>query len=392
MNIEYANRVNKIPPYLFAELEQIVEKKQRAGIDVINLGIGDPDLPTPQFIREVLAREAMNTDTHNYSSSAGELEFRQAVAQWYKKRFNVNLDATTQVCNLIGSKEGIANIARAFVNPGDTALIPDPAYTVYQNGATLLCDGNITTMPLLAENNFLPILENIPKAAVQRAKIMYLNYPNNPIGAIADKKFLKTVVDFCLENNIILCYDNAYSEFTFDNFVAPSIFEIPDAMQCAVEFNSLSKTFCMTGDRCGFAVGNEKIIAGLKKIKSNLDSGLPVYIQRAGIAALGAYTNRSRPPIVEQIMKEYEHRRDSITSALNEIGINAKKPPATFYMWVKVEGNCVEFARKALEQNVVITPGTGFGKHGEGYVRFALTQNSQRLREAVERINKAIHT
>ena len=308
MEINYANRINRIPPYLFAELEKTVEAKQRSGIDVINLGIGDPDIATPLFIREALAREAMNTDTHNYSSSAGELEFRQAVSKWYKTRFNVNLDAATQVCNLIGSKEGIANIARAFINPGNIVLAPDPAYTAYQNGATFLCDGNVAPMPLLAENNFLPILENISKHVAESAKMMYLNYPNNPIGAVADKAFLKKVVDFCLENNIILCYDNAYSEFTFDNFVAPSIFEIPDAMECAVEFNSLSKTFCMTGDRCGFAVGNEKVIAGLRKIKSNLDSGLSVYTQRAGIAALNTYTSARRPPVVEQIMKEYETR------------------------------------------------------------------------------------
>ncbi len=389
MEINYSNRIGKIPPYLFAELEKIVEAKQRSGIDVINLGIGDPDIATPLFIREALAREAMRTDTHNYSSSAGELEFRQAVAQWYKKRFHVSIDADTQVCSLIGSKEGIANIARAFVNPGETVLVPDPAYTVYQNGATFLCDGNPIAMPLLEENNYLPILENIPKNA-RNAKMMYLNYPNNPTGAVCDKKFLKKAVDFCLENGIILCYDNAYSEFTFDGFVAPSVFEVMDADQCAVEFNSLSKTFCMTGDRCGFAVGNEKIIAGLKKIKSNLDSGMPVYTQRAGIVALNSYTNGSRPPVVERIMKEYENRRDALAVALNEIGINAKKPPATFYMWVHVEGNCAEFARKALEQNVVITPGTGFGKHGEGYVRFALTQPVARLREAVNRIAKAI--
>ncbi len=390
MEINYANRVGKIPPYLFAELERKVEEKQMLGLDVINLGIGDPDIPTPLFIRQALAREAMKETNHNYSSSAGEREFREAVSHWYKIRFGVTLDVDKQVCNTIGSKEGIANIARAFVNPGDITLVPDPAYTVYQNGATFLCDGNPITMPLLEENNYLPILEDIPRHVSQSAKMMYLNYPNNPLGAVADKKFLKKVVDFCLENNIILCYDNAYSEFTFDDFIAPSILEIPDAIQCSVEFNSLSKTFCMTGDRCGFAVGNEKIIVGLKKIKSNLDSGLAVYIQKAGVVALNSYTSNKRPAVVEEIMREYENRRNTLIDGLNEIGIPCTKPKATFYMWVKVPVSSIEFCNKVLEQNVVITPGAGFGKHGEGYVRFVVTAPSERLKETVRRIAKVL--
>ncbi len=388
VKINYAKRIERIPPYLFAELEKKVEEKQRAGLDVINLGIGDPDIPTPLFIREAIAREAMGETNHNYSSSSGEREFREAVARWYKNRFSVEVNAATQVCNLIGSKEGIANIARAFVNPGDMVLAPDPAYTVYQNGATILCDGTPVYMPLLEENNYLPILENVPKNVAQNAKMMYLNYPNNPLGAVADKKFLKKAVDFCLENEIILCYDNAYSEFTFDDFIAPSIFEIPEAFQCAVEFNSLSKTFCMTGDRCGFAVGNEQIINGLKKIKPNLDSGSPVYIQKAGIVALNSYTSAKRPLIVEEIMAEYEKRRNTLIDGLNNIGLPCTKPKATFYMWVKVPSglSSIEFCNKALEQNVVITPGSGFGKHGEGYVRFVVTANSERLKETVQRI------
>ncbi len=392
MEINYANRLGRIPPYLFAELERKVEEKQRAGLDVINLGIGDPDIPTPLFIREAIAKEAMSENNHNYSSSAGEREFREAVARWYKVRFNVDLDVDKQICNTIGSKEGIANVARAFVNPGDTTLVPDPAYTVYQNGATFLCDGNPFHMPLLEQNNYLPVLDDIPKNAAKTAKMMYLNYPNNPLGAVADKKFLKKAVDYCLENQIILCYDNAYSEFTFDDFIAPSILEIPDALQCSVEFNSLSKTFCMTGDRCGFAVGNEKIIAGLKKIKSNLDSGLAVYIQKAGIVALNSYASAKRPRVVEEIMAEYEKRRNTLIDGLNRIGIPCSKPKATFYMWVKVpcQMSSIEFCNNVLEQNVVITPGSGFGKHGEGYVRFVVTANSERLKETVARIEKAM--
>ncbi|MBI3588079.1 aminotransferase class I/II-fold pyridoxal phosphate-dependent enzyme [Candidatus Micrarchaeota archaeon] len=388
MEIAYSNRFKSIPPYLFVEIEKAIAAKEARGEDVINLGIGDPDIPTPLFIRAALAKEAMDPSNHNYSSSAGEREFRSAAVDWYSKRFGVSLDAETQVCNLIGSKEGIANVARAFVNPGDTVLHPDPGYTVYKNGATLLCDGIPVAMPLLEENGFLPVFEDIPARAAKDAKLLYLNYPNNPTGAAAGEQFLKKAVDFCLGNGIILCYDNAYSEFTFDGRVAPGIMEVSGAPECAVEFISLSKTFCMTGDRCGFAAGNPKVIAGLKKIKGNIDSGSSAYLQKAAVAALSSYSSRKRPPAVEQIMAEYERRRNSFVTGLNSIGIRCTKPPSTFYLWIRLGGGAVEFCRNALEKNVVCTPGAGFGQFGREYVRFALTQNEKRLEVAVERLSE----
>lgn len=386
MEVKYAERLQRIPQYLFAELERLTAEKKKAGVDVISFGIGDPDIPTPRFILKVLAQEAKNPNNHNYPSSQGEQDFREAVARWYKTRFNVDLDPARQVCNLIGSKEGIANIGRAFVNPGDRVLVPDPAYPVYANGSTILNDGVPVIMPLLEENDFLPDFDAIDKEEVKKAKMIFLNYPNNPTGAVCDKQFLKTAADFCEENNLILCYDNAYSEFTFDNYVAPSIFEVTSN---AIEFHSCSKTFCMTGDRCGFAIGDEEIVTGLKKVKPNVDSGLPVYIQKAGIAALNSYTSAEKLREVKKIMREYQRRRNELIKCLEAIGLKCRKPKATFYIWLKIPGeDSIAFAKKALDVGVVVTPGVGFGKYGEGYIRFALTQPRERIKEAVERLHE----
>jgi LL-diaminopimelate aminotransferase len=390
LNIEYAERIKRLPPYLFAELERLTAEKKKQGVDVISLGIGDPDLPAPKFVLEALAREALNAGNHNYPSSQGEKDFREAVARWYKIRFGVELNSDTQICNLIGSKEGIANVARAFVNAGDKVLVPDPAYTVYQYGATVLCDGIPVAVPLLEEKNFLPDLDSVKKEELHKARMFYLNYPNNPTGAVADETFLQEAVDFCLENNLIFCYDNPYSEFTFDGFIAPSALEAKGAMDCTIEFHSCSKTFCMTGDRIGMAVGNDKIVGGLKKIKSNIDSGAPVYAQKAAVVALDSYKSRKRPAEVEKCMREYQERRNVLVEGLNGIGLECRKPKATFYLWVRVNGDSMEFTKKVLEQGVVITPGTGFGKQGEGFVRFALTQPKERIAEAVERIAKVV--
>ncbi|MBI5228612.1 LL-diaminopimelate aminotransferase [Candidatus Micrarchaeota archaeon] len=391
MNIEYSSRAGRIPPYLFAELERLTAEKKKQGVDIISLGIGDPDIPTPKFVIEVLQEEVEKPGNHQYPSSQGERFYREAVAKWYFIRFGVELDPDKEVCNVMGSKEGIANIARAFVNPGDSVLVPDPAYPVYYNGATILCDGKPVVMPLLEENGFLPQYDAIPQSELKKSKMVYVNYPNNPIGAVASNEFLKETIQFALENNLILCYDNAYSEFTFDDYVAPSIFEFEGAKECAVEFHSCSKTFCMTGHRVGWAVGNEKATAGLKKIKSNIDSGCPMYIQKAGAAALASYTSRKRPEVVEKIMKEYEYRRNVLADGLNGIGVKCSKPKATFYVWARVPfGDSLSFVKKVLEQGVVITAGTGFGKYGEGYVRFALTQNEDKIKEAVERISGSL--
>ncbi|MEM1586936.1 MAG: LL-diaminopimelate aminotransferase [Candidatus Bathyarchaeia archaeon] len=387
MKFQLADRVKKLPPYLFAELEKIIAEKRRQGIDIISLSIGDPDLPPPPFVLKALKEESSNPKNHNYSFSQGEPFFREAVAEWYKKRFGVDLDPKREVIALIGSKEGLANFARAFVNPGDRVLVPDPAYPVYANGATLLSEGIPIQMPLLEENDFKPDLESLDLNGV---KMMFLNYPNNPTGSVMTKDYLKTIVDLAREKNVIICYDNAYSEITFDGYKAPSILEIDGAMDIAIEFHSCSKTFNMTGDRIGFAVGSEELIEGLVKVKSQIDSGPPVYIQKVAARALQSYVNGEPPEYVKWVNRVYAERRDTLIMGLREASIDVKKPLATFYVWAKCGGSSIEFASRLLEFGVVISPGIGFGKNGEGYVRFSITQPKERIEEACERIKRAL--
>jgi len=382
---EYAKRIKRLPPYLFAEIEKIIREKKAQGIDLISLSIGDPDLPPPRFIIETLKQEAANPKNHNYSFSQGEPDFREAVAGWYKRRFNVDL-AQDQVVALLGSKEGIANIARAFINPSDRVLVPDPAYPVYANGSTILSDGKVVPMPLLEENGFRPDLEGIDAKGV---KMMFLNYPNNPTAATVDKKFLKQAVDFAEDNNIILCYDNAYSEITYDGYCAPSILEVDGAIDVAVEFHSLSKTFNMTGDRIGFAVGNKQLVSGLTKVKSQIDSGPPVYIQKVAVKALSAYTGEEQPDFLKKNNRILQERRDMLVEALRKIGYECDKPKATFYVWVNCKGDSMRFASKVLDAGVVLAPGIGFGKFGEGYARIAFTQPKESIIEACNRIAAA---
>jgi len=385
MTFEYAERIKRLPPYLFAEIEKIIKEKKAQGIDLISLSIGDPDLPPPQFIIETLKQEAANPKNHNYSFSQGEPDFREAVAGWYKKRFNVDL-VKDQVVALLGSKEGIANIARAFINPSDRVLVPDPAYPVYANGSTILCDGTVAPMPLLEENGFQPDFEAID---TRKVKMMFLNYPNNPTAATADKTFLKQAVGFAKDNNIILCYDNAYSEITYDDYRAPSILEVDGAMDVAVEFHSLSKTFNMTGDRIGFAVGKTQLVSGLTKVKSQIDSGPPVYIQKVAIKALSAYTGKEAPEFLRKNNQILQERRDLLVEALGKIGYDCDKPKATFYVWMNCKGDSMQFATKLLDAGVAVTPGLGFGNRGEGYVRIAFTQPKERIIEACDRISNA---
>ena len=385
MTFEYADRIKRLPPYLFAEIEKIIKEKKAQGVDLISLSIGDPDLPPPQFVIEALKQEAANLKNHNYSFSQGEPDFREAVAGWYKKRFNVDL-AQDQVIALLGSKEGIANIARAFVNPGDRVLVPDPAYPVYANGSTLLCDGTVVPMPLLEENGFQPDLEAVDARGV---KMMFLNYPNNPTAATADKKFLTQAVDFAKDNNVILCYDNAYSEITYDGYRAPSILEVDGAMDVAIEFHSLSKTFNMTGDRIGFAVGNKQLVSGLTKVKSQIDSGPPVYTQKVAVKALATYTGKEAPEFLKKNNQNLQERRDLLVETLCKIGFQCVKPKATFYVWVNCRGDSMKFATKLLDVGVAVTPGIGFGKCGEGYVRITFTQPKERILEACNRISSA---
>ena len=387
MRFQLADRVKKLPPYLFAELEKIINEKKKQGIDLISLSIGDPDLPPPPFVLEALKEESANPKNHNYSFSQGEPYFREAVAEWYKERFNVNLDPQKEVVALIGSKEGIANISRAFVNPGDRVLVPDPAYPVYANGSTLLSDGVPVTMPLLEENDFKPDVESLNLDGV---KIIFLNYPNNPTGSIISKEELKAIIDLAREKNVIVCYDNAYSEITFDGYRAPSILEVDGAMEVAIEFHSCSKTFNMTGDRIGFAVGNSELIGGLVKVKSQVDSGPPAYIQKAAVKALKSYSRGEPPEYIKWMNQVYSERRNILLKGLREAGLEAKKPLATFYIWAKCDGSSMEFAAKLLEAGVIVAPGVGFGKYGEGYIRFSITQPKNRIEEACQRIKETL--
>lgn len=385
MPFEYADRIKRLPPYLFAEIEKIIKEKKAQGVDLISLSIGDPDLPPPPFVIEALKQEASNPKNHNYSFSQGEPDFRGAVAGWYKRRFNVDL-GQDQVVALIGSKEGIANITRAFINPGDRVLVPDPAYPVYANGSTILCDGKVVPMPLLEENGFQPDFEAIE---AEKAKMMFLNYPNNPTAAAVDKKFLKKAVDFAKDNSLILCYDNAYSEVTYDGYRAPSILEVDGALDVAVEFHSLSKTFNMTGDRIGFAVGNQQLISGLTKVKSQIDSGPPVYTQKVAVKALAAYTGKEAPEFLRENNRILQERRDLLVETLCKIGYKCEKPKATFYVWVNCKGDSMNFATRLLDAGVAVTPGIGFGSCGEGYARITFTQPKERIVEACNRISRA---
>jgi len=389
LRFQLAERVKRLPPYFFAELEKIINEKRKQGVDLISLSIGDPDLPPPPFILEALKEESANPKNHNYSFSQGEPYFREAVAEWYKKRFNVDLDPKREVVALIGSKEGIANISRAFVNPGDRVLVPDPAYPVYANGSTLLSDGVPIAMPLLEENDFKPDVESLNLDGV---KMVFLNYPNNPTGSVMTKDELKAIVDLAREKNVIVCYDNAYSEITFDGYKAPSILEVDGAMEVAIEFNSCSKTFNMTGDRIGFAVGNSELIDGLVKVKSQVDSGPPVYIQKVAAKALESYSDGEPPEYIKWMNSVYAERRNLLLSELREVGLEVKKPLATFYVWAKCGGSSMGFAAKLLEEGVIVAPGVGFGKYGEGYVRFAVTQPKDRIEEACRRIRRALES
>lgn len=385
MTFEYAERIKRLPPYLFAEIEKKIKEKKNQGIDLISLSIGDPDLPPPDFVVEAFKQEAADLKNHNYSFSQGEPDFRQAVSSWYKTRFNVDLQQE-QVVALLGSKEGIANIARAFINPGNHVLVPDPAYPVYANGSTILCDGIAVPIPLLEENNFQPDFQAID---TEKSKMMFLNYPNNPTAATVDKNFLEEAVDFAKDNNIILCYDNAYSEITYDGYRASSILEIDGAMDVAIEFHSLSKTFNMTGDRIGFAVGNKQLVSGLTKVKSQIDSGPPVYTQKVAVKALASYTGIEPPEFLKKNNQTLQERRDLLVNTLSKIGYECEKPKATFYVWVNCKGDSMQFATKLLDAGVAVTPGVGFGKYGEGYVRITFTQPKERIVDACNRIASA---
>jgi len=387
MNIEISKRLKRLPPYLFVKIDRAKRQARQEGRDIIDLGIGDPDEPTPQFIIDALNEAVKDPSTHKYALDAGLPELRNEIASWYKKRFNVSLNPDTEVLPLIGSKEGIAHMPLAFVNAGDTALVPDPCYPPYKSGV-IFCGGNIELMPLLQEGNFLPDIAGIKKSTAKKAKIMYLNYPNNPTSACADLKYFQGVVKFAEENNIIVCHDAAYTELSFDGCRPPSFLSAKGAKGLGVEFHSLSKTFNMTGWRIGFVVGNKDIVSAIAKVKSNIDSGIFSAIQRTGIVALRNYDKQIGP-----LRSLYQKRRDILCEGLNSIGWRVEKPKATFYVWLKcAKGfDSIKLAKHLLDRSdIVVTPGVGFGPNGEGYIRMALTIAEERLQEAVGRIKKVI--
>jgi LL-diaminopimelate aminotransferase len=380
---ERSERLKALPPYLFKEIDRKKAEVKTRGVDIIDLGVGDPDLPTPGHIVEAMKKAVEVPGNHRYPSYSGMEGFREAAADWYRERFGVSLDPLKEVLSLIGSKEGIAHFPLAFINPGDTVLVPSPAYPVYHIG-TLFAGGRSYVMPLEERNSFLPDLEAVPGDVAQRAKVLFINYPNNPTAAVADADFFERVVAFAKKHNIVVCHDAAYSEMAFDGFRPMSFLEVKGARDVAIEFHSLSKTYNMTGWRIGFAVGNAHAIDALGAVKSNIDSGVFQAVQEAGIAAL-----RGDQSCVKEMCKIYQARRDIMADGLKDAGYDLIRPKATFYLWVKApEGyTSAGIATRLLESaGVVVTPGNGFGAPGEGYFRIALTQKEERLREAIERI------
>ena len=381
-----ANRIEKLPPYLFAEIDRKVAEARARGADIISFGVGDPDMPTPSPIVEALHEAARDPATHRYPSYTGMPEFRGSISDWYARRFDVKLDADEEIQPLVGSKEGIFHLPVAFIDPGDVALVPDPGYPVYETG-TILAGGEPHFMPLLPENDFLPDLDAIPSDVLQRARVMWLNYPSNPTAATAERDFFSRAVEFCAAHDLLLAHDAAYTEITFDGYVAPSVLEVEGAMEHAVEFHSLSKTYNMTGWRIGWVAGAPKAIEAIKRLKTNIDSGVFDAVQRAGIVALQLPDGHLR-----EVVDRYRHRRDLLCDGLKSMGVVVEPPRGSIYLWVPVpDGHTSESFTKHLldEVDIVVAPGNGYGPSGEGFVRFSLTLADDRLEAGVERLRKA---
>lgn len=385
--INTAERFKSFPPYPLADVPTIKRDLLARGVDVIDLGAGDADLAPPPAAVHAVQEAAANPAMSRYGFQLGLPAYREAVSAWMQKRFSVQLDPFKEIIPLVGSKEGIAHLAFCYVEPGDVTIVPDPGYQPYIGG-TLLAGGSAYTVPLRPENEFLIRIEDLPADVVQRARIMYLNYPNNPTSAIASREYLEAVVRFCHEHGILLVYDNAYSEVAFDGYVPPSIFEIDGARDIAVEFHSFSKTYNMTGWRLGWAAGPPHVIAALSRIKAFVDTGQFLAVQAAGKAALESY-DEWVPGNIETFRK----RRDAMVAAMNAAGFAVQAPRATMYLWVPVPGRQLSeaFARRALlEQGVVVMPGAALGSGGEGFFRIALTQPESRLEEAAKRLRKLL--
>jgi LL-diaminopimelate aminotransferase len=383
--VRVSKRIETLPAYLFASLDKKLAAKRAQGVDVISLGVGDPDLPTPEHIVEAMREAVADPATHRYPSYYGSIEFRSAVAAWYRRRFGVELDPETEVMALIGSKEGIGHVAFAYVDPGDESLVSDPGYPVY-GASTRLAGGTPVSLPALAELGFLPDLSRAP--VNERTKTMWLGFPANPTAAVADLTTLEEAVAFCRAHDILLLHDAAYCEITFDGFVAPSVLQVPGAKDVALEFGSASKTYNMTGWRIGWAVGSAEAIEALGVVKTNLDSGQFTAIQRAAVAALEGPRDH-----LDELRAIYQRRRDLVVGTLNELGWSLKPPLGSCYVWAPVpEGETsVGFADRLLDDvGVFVAPGNGYGERGEGYVRFSLTVPDDRLSEAMERIGKVL--
>jgi len=392
MKIKLSEKLKKLPPYLFVEIDKVKREAQRQGRDIIDLGVGDPDQPAPAHIIERLCRASRESGVHRYALDQGMPALRLAIANWYKNRFNVELNPETEILPLIGSKEGIAHFPLAFLNEGDYSLVPDPCYPPYKGG-TILAGGKPYLLPLYESGAFLPDLRKIPVNIRKKSKLLYINYPNNPTSAICEKNFYQDVVKFAARNKIIVISDLAYSEIAYDGYKPSSFLKIDGAKEIGVEFHSLSKTYNMTGWRIGWACGNANLISALTRVKSNIDSGIFQTIQLAAITALeGTQQN------IIDMCRIYQERRDVLIEGLNSLGWQVSRPKATFYVWLRIPqknntltrtANSLKFSKLLLEKaDIVVTPGVGFGKYGEGYIRIALTIPQERIKEAVGRLKK----
>ncbi len=384
--MKLASRLHQIPPYLFAEIDRKRDELVAQGVDVINMGIGDPDQPTPAHVVRAMHGAIDDPSTHNYPPYQGTKEYRSAAADWMQRRFGVTVDPQREVVSSIGSKEAIHNTFLAFVEAGDYVLIPDPGYPVYRT-STIFTGGEPWVMPLLKERGFLPDLTRIPTEVAQRAKLLWLNYPNNPTGAVASREFFAEVVDFCRQYDILLCHDHAYSEMAYDGYKPPSVLEVPGANEVAIEFHSLSKSYNMTGWRVGFVCGSAVGIRGLGQVKTNVDSGVFKAVQRAAIAAF-ATTEQD----LQNLMQVYQRRRDIIVAGLQSLGWPLTPPQATLYVWAPVPPgyNSTEFVSLLLEKcGIIVPPGNGYGAAGEGFFRIALTVPDERMELALERMRQA---
>ena len=381
-----ATRVQQLPPYLFARISELIAEKRADGVDVISLGIGDPDLPTPPHIIEALQEAAEDPANHRYPETEGLPEFREAVARWYERRHGVSLDPETEVVSLIGSKEGIGHLPLCLIDPGDLAISTSPGYPVYEV-ATMFAGGETLALPLREEDGWLPRLDEVSDDDAARAQLLWLNYPNNPTGAIADHAFFERAVAWAKQHEVAIAHDLAYSDVCFDGYEAPSILEVDGAREVAIEFNSLSKTFNMTGWRIAMAVGNAELVGVLRRVKSNLDSGVAQAVQQMAIAALDGPRDA-----IDGHNNIYQARRDRAVEVLRELGLHVDPPSASLYVWARLpegERSSADYAGRLVEETgVVVTPGVSYGDAGEGYIRISLTIADDRLEEALERLSR----